>query len=142
MTADKTLSPAAITGKIVDKAPPISPMAVVTEIVQLGREWIRVHEEESTKREAIRAHADVRIAEIHERRDLFLSYLDRSFDERERVFDNLFRQLDQAMSGNPEAVPTILASISTMAHKSPFADLHDPVALRQKLDDPNAEWTV
>lgn len=142
MTADKTLSPAPITGKVVAKAPPISAIAVLQEIVQLGREWIQVHEEESTKRTAIQAHADVRIAEIHSRRDLFLTHLDRSFDERQRLFDDLFRQLDQAMSGNPAAVPTILATISTLAHKSPFADLHDPIALRQKLDDPDAEWTV
>jgi hypothetical protein len=54
----------------------------------------------------------------------------------------LFAHLDDALANNFEAVGIIHSSITTLALKSPFADLHDPVALRQKLDDPTAEWEV
>lgn len=60
----------------------------------------------------------------------------------QRNFDELFRSLDRAIESNADLVPSILASISALAHKSPFADLHDPQLVRQMLDDPNHEWTV
>jgi|SRR4051794_13248270 len=117
-------------------------MAVIHQVVTLGRDWAQVHDAETTKRAEIAANADVTIAEIHARRDLFLTYLDKSFDERARTFDQLFDRLDKALAGNPELVPSILASISALAHKSPFADLHDPQLLRRMLEDPDHEWTV
>lgn len=118
------------------------PMAVVQQIVALGKEWSLVHEQEVTKRTQIDATAAVAIQEIRARKKLFLTYLDRSFDERTKNFDELFRSLDRAIESNTELVPSILASISALAHKSPFADLHDPQLMRQMLDDPDHEWTV
>jgi hypothetical protein len=94
------------------------------------------------QRVQIEAETEITIAEINPRRDLFLTYLDKTFDEREKNFDQLFARLDDALANKPEAVGMILSSITALALKSPFADLHDPVALRQKLDDPAAEWPV
>jgi hypothetical protein len=54
------------------------------------KEWIEVHEEETTKRVQIKTEAEVKITEINARRDLFLSYLDKTFDEREKNFEQLF----------------------------------------------------
>ncbi len=118
------------------------PMAVVQQIVGLGREWALVHEQEVSKRAQISAKADVAIEQIRARKKLFLTYLDRSFDERAKNFEELFRSLDRAIESNAELVPHILASISALAHKSPFADLHDPQLVRQMLEDPDHEWTV
>lgn len=58
------------------------PMAVVQQIVTLGKEWSLVHEQEVTKRAQIEATAAVAIKEIRARKKLFRTYLDRSFDER------------------------------------------------------------
>lgn len=118
------------------------PLAVVQQIVMLGKEWSLVHEQEVTKRAQIDATADVAIKEIRARKKLFLTYLDRSFDERAKNFDELFRSLDRAIESNADLVPSILTSISALAHKSPFADLHDPQLVRNMLDDPDHEWTV
>lgn len=137
--SNEPVTPAPVAGRIIG---PDSAMNVLDEVLRLGREWVQVHEEASTKRTAIQADAEVTIAQIHARRDLFLTYLDRSFDEREQNFEALFARLDEALASSPEAVGAILSSITTLALKSPFADLHDPVALRQKLDDPGAEWAV
>lgn len=132
-----------ITANVIGKAAgPLSAATVLDEIVMLTKEWIRVHEEETTKRAQIEAYSEVKMAEIHARRDLFLTYLDKTFDEREKNFEELFARLDVALANKPDAVGVILSSITTLALKSPFADLHDPVALRQKLDDPAAEWEV
>jgi hypothetical protein len=137
------LTSAPVAAKVVGKAAgPLSAASVLEEIVKLTREWIQVDEEETTKRAQIEADAKLNIAEIHARRDLFLTYLDKTFDEREKNFEELFARLDEALANDSEAVGLILSSISTLALKSPFADLHDPVALRQKLDDPTVEWEV
>lgn len=137
--SDKPVTPVPLAGTV---SGPISAMNVIDEVLRLGREWMQVHEEESTKRAVIQVDAEVTIAQIHARRDLFLSYLDKSFDEREKNFEALFARLDEALLSSPEAVGTILSSITTLALKSPFADLHDPVALKEKLNDPDAEWSV
>lgn len=143
MSATQPLTSIPLAGRIVAKTTgPLSGAAVLGEIVSLAREWIQVHEEESTKRAQIKASTDVRIAEIHARRDLFLTYLDKAFDEREHNFNGLFARLDQALATDSSAVASILSSMTTLALKSPFADLHDPVALRTKLEDLEAEWQV
>ncbi|MCK5929052.1 MAG: hypothetical protein KAG80_12730 [Nocardioides sp.] len=120
----------------------INPLTVLDEITRLAGEWIHVHEEEETKRAQIAADAETRIAEIHARRDLFLTYLDKTFDEREALFERLFDRLDQALSHDPSSAGEILGSITALALKSPFADLRDPVAVRAKLADSDAEWEV
>lgn len=120
----------------------INPLMVLDEITKVTREWIQIHEEEQTKRAQIAADVESRIADIHARRDLFLTYLDKTFDERDALFEALFERLDQAMTHDPTAVGDILGSITALAIKSPFADLRDPVALRAKLDDDDSEWEV
>lgn len=123
-------------------AGPLSAANILDEIFALARECIQVHEDETTKRAQIAADAEVKIAEIHARSGLFLTYLDKTFDEREKNFEQLFALLDDALANNANAVGGILSSITTLALKSPFADLRDPIAVRQKLDDPEAKWEV
>jgi hypothetical protein len=117
-------------------------MAVVNQIVGAVTEWVQVHETETTKRELIRAQESIVISEIQARRELFVTYLDRSFDERERAFNELFRALDRAMDSDPTAVAGILGSITTLAARSPFADLVDIDLVKSNLADPDHEWAV
>lgn len=139
----KPLTGIPIAAEVLGKAAgPLSAANVLDDILELVREWIQVHEDETTSRVQIAADAEVKIEEIHAKRDLFLTYLDKTFDEREKNFEQLFARLDDALANNADAVGLILSSITTLALKSPFADLHDPIVLRQKLDDPEAEWEV
>ena len=132
------------TGKIVSLpvATGLDAMTVVNQIVSAVNEWVRVHETETTKRELIRAQENVVITEIQARRELFLTYLDRSFDERERAFTELFRALDHAMANDPTSVAAVLGSITALAAKSPFADLVDIDLVKTNLANPDHEWAV
>lgn len=132
------------TGKIVNfpLATGLDAMTVVNQIVGAVNEWLRVHEQETTKRELIRAQENVVISEIQARREIFLTYLDRSFDERERAFNELFRALDRAMTDDPASVAAVLGSITALAAKSPFADLVDIDLVKTNLANPDHEWAV
>jgi hypothetical protein len=132
------------TGTIVSMPPVtgLDAMTAINQVVGAITEWVQVHETETTKRELIRAQERAVIAEIHARRELFLSYLDRSFDERQRAFHELFRALDRAMDADPAAVASILGSITALAAKSPFADLADIDLVKSNLADPDHEWAV
>lgn len=130
-----------LTGKVLSHTvAPADVLAVVHEIVALGREWVKVHEEETTRRAEIAADRDTILADIHARRDLFITYLDKSFDERASNFDALFARLDVALANDSDSAATILSSITALAMKSPFADLRDPDLLRKKFEDDDTEW--
>lgn len=133
-----------MSGKIVKMplATGLGATALVDQIVGAVNEWVQIHETETTKRELIRAQENRVIAEIQARRELFITYLDRSFDERERAFNELFRALDRAMDSEPSAVAGILGSITTLAAKSPFADLVDIDLVKTNLANPGHEWEV
>lgn len=117
-------------------------VSVLKEIVGLANRWIDVHEAEVTKRAVIAARERTLIEELHARRDLFLAYLDRAFDERERAFNELFRALDRAMDTDAASVAAVLGSITALARKSPFDDLGDLDLVKQNLADPNYVWTA
>lgn len=117
-------------------------LTVVQEVVGAIDEWVRVHEQEQTKRAVIHAQGQAAIEEIRAKKELFLTYLDRSFDERARTFQQLFASLDRAMIDGSVDVGPILAAITTLAAKSPFADLHDINFVQSALSDPDHEWEV
>ena len=70
-----------------------------------------------------------------------MMYLERSFDERQKNFADLFAALDTAMQSGGD-VAMILGAITTLAASSPFKDLHDIDLVRKNLADPDHEWTV
>lgn len=143
MTTTNPLQSVPLTGRVLSHTvTPADVLAVVQEIVALGREWVKVHEEETTRRAEIAADRDTLLADIHARRDLFVTYLDNSFDERTSNFEALFARLDVALANDSDAAATILSSITALAMKSPFADLRDPDLLRKKFGDDGAEWPV
>lgn len=115
---------------------------LLNRIVASAQEYLVVREVEQTKRDTIEATKQVALAEIHARTELFLTYLDKSFDEREDNFAKLFAALDKAMGAGVGNVAEILGAITTLAASSPFKDLRDPVQVRAALEDPNHEWDV
>ncbi len=131
-----------ITGLVGDVAPGMDGMVVFREVLGAVDAWVQVYEAETTKRALIAARERAIIGEIQARRDLFLAYLDRAFDERESNFKELFRALDTALTETPDQVAVVLGSITALAAKSPFADLSDLDLVKQHLDDPEHEWSA
>jgi len=97
--------------------------------------------EEGTKRRDIEAWEKTTLKEIEKQRDILLAFLERSFDERARNFQDLFKVLDQAVvSGNNEHLGLVLEKITELAKSSPFEGLNDLSTVQAALVDPNHEW--
>ena len=130
------------TGKLSSAVSAGDAVALLNTIVDAAQQYLETREIERGKREKIEADKQVALNEIHARSELFLTYLDRSFDERQANFTNLFAALDKAMTAGVGNVAEILGTITTLAATSPFKDLHDPVRVRQSLNDPDHQWDV
>lgn len=118
-----------------------SPVQCFNDLIQAYTEYLKIKEQEQTKRDEIEAWRQVTLAEIKAKRDFLIGYLDRSFDEREKNFELLFQTVDQAMSsGNNEELALTLDAIVKLAQSSPFKDLADVNTVRALLDDPDHVW--
>jgi hypothetical protein len=134
---DKTLSLDLVRGV----NPLFSPAQCVNDIVCAWTEYIKITEEETTKRREIEAWEQITIAEINARRDLLIGYLDRSFDERAKNFQSLFQTVDRAISsGDASELSLTLDAIVDLAKSSPFKNLADLSTVKAALDDPNHVW--
>lgn len=121
----------------------LSPQMVLESLVSEMSAWVTVIQEEGTKRARIEAQRQVLLADIATKRDIILTYLERSFDERQANFTSLFGQLEAACAGGrSDEIALLLGAITTLASKSPFADLHDLDLLKGHLADDQYEWTV
>jgi hypothetical protein len=121
-------------------ATPIAAEQVLQKIMGAVREWQETVAVEVTKQQAIAAEEARWLAAIEADREILLTYLDRSFDERRENFRHLFDELDRAMSGDTAHVADVLGAITTLAMKSPFQDLKDVDTVTANLNDPNYGW--
>jgi ribonucleotide reductase alpha subunit len=111
-------------------------------IVSSYREYQQVAEQERTKRREIDTWEKETIAKINAQRDLLMTYLERSFDERAENFRSLFCVVDRAIAaGNNDQLALALHSITEIAKSSPFKELANLASVRAALDDPDHEWT-
>ncbi|MBD2610881.1 hypothetical protein H6G94_06305 [Nostoc punctiforme FACHB-252] len=120
----------------------INPAECLEQMVSAYTDYLKVAEEEQTKRRNIDAWEKETITKINAQRDLLMAYLDRSFDERAKNFHALFAVVDNAIaSGNNEQLALTLNSITEIAKSSPFKELANLASVRAALDDPDHEWT-
>jgi hypothetical protein len=120
-----------------------NPAQCLTDVVQAWTEYLKIAEEERTKRREIEKWEKVTLAEIKTRRDLLIGYLEKSFDERSKNFQALFQTVDQAMlSGNNQQLGIALHTIVELAKSSPFKDLTDLSNVKAALDDPDHLWEL
>lgn len=109
-------------------------------------DYLRLKEEAKTKRVAIEKAAQVKIEHIRAQRDVLLFYLDKSFEERRRNFEELFYRLDKASEKNtPESLKEmalILGSILELAKTSPFKDIATPEKFLDFLNDPTTTFEL
>ena len=119
------------------------PAQCLSEIVQACTEYLKIAEEENTKRRQIQAWETVTLAEIKAKRDLLVGYLEHSFDERAQNFQSLFQVVEQAMlSGDNQQLGLALHAIVEVAKSSPFKDLADLTTVKAALDDPEHVWEL
>lgn len=122
-------------------APQLNPAVCFSQLVDAYAEYQRVVQEERTKRRDIAAWEKTALAEIEQRRDVMMQFLDRSFNERAENFKDFFALADQAISvGNNDRLAVVLASIVELAQTSPFQDLTDLAKMEAALDDPDHTW--
>ncbi|MDM9380561.1 hypothetical protein QUB80_07560 [Chlorogloeopsis sp. ULAP01] len=128
-----------ITTFVVEK---INPAECLQQMVSAYTDYLKIAEQEQTKRREIEAWEKEIITRINAQQELLMAYLDRSFDERAENFRALFAVVDSAIaSGNNEQLALTLNSITEMAKSSPFKELANLASVRAALDDPNHEWT-
>ncbi|MEZ2251001.1 hypothetical protein [Microcoleus sp.] len=112
------------------------------DVVEAYTEYKIVAEQEQTKRRGIEAWEKATIADIQAKRDVFIKYLECSFDERANNFKFLFEKVDEAIAiGDNNQLALAMTSITEIANSSPFKDLANLTSVRAALDDPDHEWT-
>lgn len=120
----------------------MNPAECLQQMVSTCTEYMKVAEQERTKRREIEAWEKETITKINDQRDLLMAYLDHSFDERAENFRALFGVVDRAIAvGNNEQLALALNSITEIAKSNPFKDLANLASVRAALDDPDHEWT-
>ena len=121
--------------------PNINPAESLQEMVSAYTEYLTIAEQERTKRRNIEAWEKEAITIINAQRDLLMTYLERSFDERAENFRSLFGVVDNALvSGDNEQLALALNSITEIAKSSPFEDLANLNNVRAALNNPEHVW--
>ncbi len=106
--------------------PSADAFAALREIVDAAHDYVRIREEEQTKRAAITAAEHVQVDRIHAAEQILRLYFERVFDERAKTSDEMFARLDQAMeSGDPQMVHAVVRGIVDLAASSPLSGLED-----------------
>lgn len=113
------------------------------QIITAYKEYQVVAQQERTKRREIEAWEKATLAEIQMKRDSLISYLERSFDEREKNFQALFQSVDQAIaSGDNQQLGLVLHAIVELAKSNPFKNLADLSTVQAALANPDHVWEL
>ena len=131
-------------GQAAGKAPgAISPDVALDAIIASYADYKQVVAQEKTKRGQVRAWRDVELDKIAAQRELFLTYLDRTFDERRANFAKFFEVLDHAVEIDAvDVIAKTLDSITMLAKTSPFKDIATVAQVRKVLDDPDERFDL
>ena len=116
---------------------------VLSQMVDAADQWVKVIQEETTRREEIRAWEAAERERIVAQRDVLLRGLELTFDERRETFRRLFDNLDLAMRSNDAtAAAGLLESITELAKSSPFKDLGNVEFVVNELKQPDRTWKI
>lgn len=116
---------------------------VLFQVVDAADQWIKVAQEEKTRREEIHAWESTERERIVAQRDVLLRGLEMTFDERRENFRRLFDNLDLAMrSDDAQTAARVLESITDLAKSSPFKDLGNVEFVVAELKQPDRTWKI
>ena len=120
-----------------------APMQCVNDVISAYTEYLKIAEQEQTKREQIRTWKETHLAQIQTLRAALITYLERAFDERKAYFQEAFARLDQAMAqGDNQQVALLLDHMLKVAQASPFRDLANLAHVKTALANPDYVWEI
>lgn len=98
----------------------------MTDVVGQVTDYLKVAEQEQTKRTEINARRDAALATIQGQRDNISELLRYTFQERASVLQKQFEALDYALANNqPELVSASLKSMVSVIQSSPFKTIQE-----------------
>ena len=116
---------------------------VAQKVSQDVKEYLIVAELEQKKRSQINAECKVALAKVEAIRSTFEMFLDRSFDERKRNFEELFALVKGSMErGDLKSLEHSLNAVVELARVSPLAEARSLASLRSAMEDPDHEFTI
>ena len=122
---------------------PADAFNMVNTFVEASKDVAKFTEIQKTKRAEIRAQAEVRIREIDSMRNLIMTYLDKTFDERSKIFAKQFECVDKALAdGDTNLLAISLNSITELAKSSPFKALADIKNVQKQLTADNTTFDI
>jgi len=105
----------------------------VEVITNAIKEYHIVREQEITKRRAIKARKEVALEAIRSQKEVILTYIEKTFDERNIIFKEMFEKLDYAIANNDSSlVDKSLTVILSTLQTNPFKSFDD---FKNKLQD-------
>jgi len=105
----------------------------VEVITNAIKEYHIVREQEITKRRAIRVRKEVALEAIRSQKEVILTYIEKTFDERNIIFKEMFEKLDYAIANNDSSlVDKSLTVILSTLQTNPFKSFDD---FKNKLQD-------
>lgn len=114
---------------------------VIQDIVREWAEYAQVAEEQKTERRRIEAAEKSCVEAIRSRHDVFLAYLDKTFDERAQNFRHLFHAIDTSLErGDNQQLCATLNAMVQLAQTNPFQGMAEIAHVQAALDDPEHQW--
>ena len=121
----------------------VDPSQVLWMMVDATRGWMTEVQSARTERAEIASRENIELSRIRAQKDVLLTALDLTFDERRTNFRRLFEALDAALSSADTArTAVILQSITDLAKESPFKDLANLEIVVSDLKRPDKVWDV
>jgi hypothetical protein len=116
---------------------------VAQKVSQDVKDYLVIAEQEQAKRAQIKSDCKIELARIGAIRSTFEMFLDRSFDERRRNFEELFDLVKGSIDrGDLKALESSLNAVVELAKVSPLAEAKSLASLRSAMDDPDHEFTI
>ena len=104
-------------------------------IISAAVEYMKIHEQESTRREYIRARSDALVTALNNERDVILAYFEHRFAERRSALDEFYALLRASVeSGDTARLQAALAGILGIIQNNPLGELAE---FREKWANPN-----
>lgn len=110
------------------KSPVVDPTASLVGIVTAWQSYQQVRAQEESRREGIRAQAEVAIARIQAQTQVLRQIIDQTFAERRENFNRLFSLLEEGLrTGNDRQIEAALTMIVTQIKESPIRQVAETV---------------
>lgn len=109
------------TGKL-----PLPDLQPIQEVMKDVFDYLKVAEQESTKRTEIVARKEVALEAIRSRRDIIMKAMEKTFDERALFIGKQFDLLDRAIaSGDTQLASQCMLVMADVVKTSPFKAMQE-----------------